>query len=255
MGPRHGESAEKGRLSARRRGMEIRLKEAIVLAGGFGARLRQVVPDLPKPMAPIGERYFLEILLTSLATKGFCHVVLSLGYLADRVVNHFGSQFSGMDLSFEIEHSPLGTGGAVRQAVSRCQADHVFVFNGDTYLDLEVDDVESHWQKHRVPIIVARDVTDTQRYGRLKLRDGRVVEFSGKGISGAGVINAGCYVLPIGILNDFPMGRPFSLETDFFIDAVRTQRIDVFVTHGHFIDIGIPEDYARAQIELAARLR
>ena len=234
--------------------MEGDLREAIILAGGFGTRLRHVVPHLPKPMAPIGERYFLEILLTSLATKGFRHVVLSLGYMADRIVSHFGGRFSGMDLSFEIEPSPLGTGGAVRQAVSRCRADHVFVFNGDTYLDLEVDDVESHWQKSRVPIIVARDVEDTKRYGRLKLREGRIVEFSEKGIGGAGIVNAGCYVLPIDILNDFPVGRPFSLEMDFFIDAVRAQRIDVFVTHGRFIDIGIPEDYARAQIELAGTI-
>jgi len=171
--------------------------------------------------------------------------------MADRVVGHFGSQYSAMDLSFEIEPSPLGTGGAVRRAITRCRADHVFVFNGDTYLDLEVDDLESHWQKHHVPIIVARDVEDTGRYDRLKLRDGRVVEFSGKGIGGAGVINAGCYILPFDILNDFPMGRPFSLEKDFLVDAVCTRRIDVFVSHGHFIDIGVPEDYARAQIELA----
>lgn len=225
-----------------------------MLAGGYGTRLREVVADLPKPMALIGKRYFLEILLASLASKGFRHVVLSLGYMADRVVNHFGNQIFGMDLSFEIEHSPLGTGGAVRQAISRCQADHVFVFNGDTYLDLEVDEVELHWQKHRVPIIVACDVSDTARYGRLKLCDGCVVEFSGKGIGGPGIINAGCYVLPINITNDFPTGQSFSLESDFFVDAVRTLRIDVFVSHGHFIDIGIPEDYARAQIELAGLL-
>ena len=150
-----------------RRG-ESKLKEAIVLAGGYGTRLREVVADLPKPMALIGKRYFLEILLASLASKGFRHVVLSLGFMADRIVNHFGNQIFGMDLSFEIEHSPLGTGGAVRQAILRCQADHVFVFNGDTYLDLEVDDVESHWQKHRVPIIVACDVSDTAALWSIK---------------------------------------------------------------------------------------
>jgi D-glycero-alpha-D-manno-heptose 1-phosphate guanylyltransferase len=80
------------------------------------------------------------------------------------------------------------------------------------------------------------------------------LEFFEKGTSGAGVINAGCYVFPIDILNDFPIGKPFSLETDFFIEAVRRQRVDVFVTHGRFIDIGVPEDYARAQIELSGLL-
>lgn len=224
--------------------------EAIVLAGGFGTRLKQVVPDLPKPMAPVSGRPFLEILLASLARKGFRRVLLSLGYLADKVVDHFGDQFSGMDLVYEIEKTPLGTGGAVRQALTRCTDDHVFVFNGDTFLDLEVKDVEAHWKKYHVPVIVARDVADTARYGRLETADGRVLGFSEKGTSGPGLINAGCYVLPADSLDGFVSGQPFSLETDYLANAVGERRFDLFVTNGHFIDIGVPEDYARAQVEL-----
>ena len=93
--------------------------EAIVLAGGVGTRLRQVVPDLPKPMAPVAGRPFLEILLYFLARKGFTRVVLSLGFMADKVVAHFGDQFAGMELVYEIEHTPLGTGGAVRLGLTR----------------------------------------------------------------------------------------------------------------------------------------
>lgn len=224
--------------------------EAIVLAGGFGTRLKQVVPDLPKPMAPVSGRPFLEILLASLARKGFRRVLLSLGYLADKVVDHFGDRFSGMDLVYEIEKTPLGTGGAVRQALTRCTDDHVFVFNGDTFLDLEVKDVEAHWKKYHVPVIVARDVADTARYGRLETADGRVLGFSEKGTSGPGLINAGCYVLPADSLDGFVSGQPFSLETDYLANAVGERRFDLFVTNGHFIDIGVPEDYARAQVEL-----
>lgn len=225
--------------------------EAIVLAGGFGTRLRELVPDVPKPMAAIAGRPFLEILLTELANKGFTRVVLSLGYLADKVSGHFGAHFAGMELIYEVEDTPLGTGGAVRQALSRCLSDHVFVFNGDTYLDIEADAVESHWQAHHAPIIVARTVPDTARYGRLDVADGRVLGFLEKGMGGVGLINAGCYVLPANCLDAFPLGQPFSLEADFFAGFVARQRADVFVTNGHFIDIGIPEDYARAQIELA----
>ena len=225
--------------------------EVIILAGGFGTRLRQVVPDLPKPMAPVGGRPFLEILLTSLACKGFRRVVLSLGYMADKVVSHFGAYFAGMELVYEIEQTPLGTGGAVRQAMMQCGADHVFVFNGDTFLDLEVPDVEAHWQAHHAPIIVGREVPDTARYGRLEKSDGRVMGFSEKGVAGPGLINAGCYVLPIEILNGFTLGQLFSLEADFLAKAVKSQRFDLFVTDGHFIDIGVPEDYARAQSELS----
>lgn len=225
--------------------------EAIVLAGGFGTRLKQVVPDLPKPMAPVAGRPFLEILLTSLAQKGFSRVIMSLGHMADKVTSHFGDCYADMELVYEIEESPLGTGGAVRQALLRCKSDHAFVFNGDTYLDLEAADVEAQWQTHHAPIIVARDVPDTARYGRLDTSNGRVLGFVEKGVAGPGLINAGCYVLPTDILNSFALGQPFSLETDFLAKAAGMQRIDLFVTHGHFIDIGVPEDYARAQTELA----
>jgi len=225
--------------------------EAIVLAGGFGTRLREVVPDLPKPMAPVAGRPFLEILLAVLARKGFCRVVLSLGYMADKVTSHFGVQFAGMELVYEVEDTPLGTGGALRQALEHCNADHVFVFNGDTYLDLEVDKIEAHWNVHKSPIIVAREVPDTARYGRLHTSGGRVIGFLEKGMSGPGLINAGCYVLPVTILNEFTLGQSFSLENDYLANAVGGERIDLFVTSGHFIDIGVPEDYARAQVELA----
>jgi D-glycero-alpha-D-manno-heptose 1-phosphate guanylyltransferase len=224
--------------------------EAIVLAGGFGTRLKQVVPDLPKPMAPVAGRPFLEILLASLARKGFSRVIMSLGHMADKVTSHFGDGYAGMELVYEIEQTPLGTGGAVRQALGLCTTDHVFVFNGDTFLDLEVKDVEAHWQKYHAPIIVAREVPDTTRYGRLDSDDGQVMGFVEKGVTGPGLINAGCYVLPTDILNSFAPGHPFSLEADFLAKAVGMQRFDLFVTNGQFIDIGIPEDYARAQSEL-----
>lgn len=225
--------------------------EAIVLAGGFGTRLKQVVPDLPKPMAPVAGRPFLEILLMSLSRKGFHRIVLSLGHMADTVVAHFGDNFAGMELVYEIEQIPLGTGGAVRQAMERCINDHSFVFNGDTYLDLEVSDIETHWRKHHTPIIVACKVPDTARYGSLATADGRVLGFIEKGVAGPGLINAGCYILPADLLDTFPLGLPFSLEADFLAKVVPSQRFDLFVSNGHFIDIGIPEDYARAQTELA----
>jgi len=225
--------------------------EAIVLAGGFGTRLKQVVPNLPKPMAPIAGRPFLEILLNTLAKKRFSRVIMSLGHLADKVTTHFGDSYAGLELVYEIELKPLGTGGAVRSALARCESDHVFVFNGDTFLDLETDAVEAQWQKNIAPIIVAREVPDTARYGRLNTSNGRVNGFLEKGAGGQGLINAGCYVLPTNILNGFEMGQAFSLETDFLAKAVVTQQFDLFVTQGHFIDIGVPEDYARAQTELA----
>jgi len=225
--------------------------EAIILAGGFGTRLKEVVPDLPKPMAPIGTRPFLEILLLSLARKGFKRVVLSLGYMADRITDYFGNSFANMNLVYEIEDFPLGTGGAIRRSLKHIERDHAFIFNGDTYLDLEVDEVEKIWQEYNLPIIVAREVCDTSRYGRLQTSNGFVIGFSEKSVSGAGLVNAGCYIFPTTIFNDVNLNETFSLENDFLHEAVKYNKFRVFVSRGYFIDIGIPEDYKRAQVELA----
>jgi D-glycero-alpha-D-manno-heptose 1-phosphate guanylyltransferase len=225
--------------------------EAIVLAGGFGTRLRQVVADVPKPMAPIAGRPFLEILLGSLAKKGFSRVVLSLGFMAEKISGHFGPRFAGLGLTYVVEDAPLGTGGATRLAAEACTQDHLFVFNGDTYLDLEVGLLEQQWQAKRHPIVVGRQVPDTMRYGRLVVDGDRITRFAEKGIAGPGLINAGCYVLATDALARFPLNQPFSIETDYLVPEVARGTVEVFVTEGMFIDIGIPEDYARAQMLLA----
>lgn len=225
--------------------------EAIVLAGGFGKRLRQIVTDVPKPMASIAGRPFLEILLGSLSNKGFSRVVLSLGFMAEKIYDHFGTSFAGMDIAFVVEDTPLGTGGAIRLAFGACTQDHVFVFNGDTYLDVEVDQLERHWQAKSHPIVIARQVPDTVRYGRLVVDGERITTFAEKGIAGPGLINAGCYVLATDALARFPLHQPFSIETDFLAAEVTSATVEAFVTEGIFIDIGIPEDYTRAQTLLA----
>lgn len=222
-----------------------------MLAGGIGTRLRAVVPHLPKPMAPIGSRPFLEILLGSLARKGIQRAVLSLGYMADTISSHFGESFADMDLAYVVENSPLGTGGAVRLAITRCLGDHVFVLNGDTFVDLEVESVEHLWQANHHAVIVGRKVSDTGRYGRLLASEGRVRGFSEKGLTGPGLINAGCYVLGRHQLDAWQLNVPFSLESDYFAKIVAAEPVDVFETSGLFIDIGIPEDFLRAQEILA----
>lgn len=229
------------------------MREAIVLAGGFGSRLREVVPDRPKPMAPVAGQPFLEIVLRALATKGFSRVVLSLGFMAEKITNHFGNHFAGIELVYVVEEHPLGTGGAVRLAMTQCLQENIFVLNGDTFIDLEAADVDTFWQERRNTIIVARQVPDTTRYGRLIVENGLVKGFVEKGISGPGLINAGCYVFNRSLLDKYELNKPFSLETDYLINAVQTVPVDVFVTSGHFIDIGVPEDYRRAQMEFAGR--
>lgn len=225
--------------------------EAIVLAGGMGTRLRAVVSNLPKPMAPIAGRPFLEILLGALARKGFERVVLSLGFMADKITSYFGPSFAGMDLDYVLEDAPLGTGGAVRLALTRCRDNHVFVFNGDTFLNLEAKAVEQQWRARGRPIIVGRKVADTTRYGRLMVKGGCVTGFTEKGVAGEGLINAGCYVVGRHELDGFQLHQAFSLETDYLAPTVGRGCFDVFVTEGQFIDIGVPEDFRLAQTLLA----
>jgi D-glycero-alpha-D-manno-heptose 1-phosphate guanylyltransferase len=225
--------------------------EAIVLAGGLGTRLRSEVPELPKSMAPVAGQPFLALLLRCLAAQGVSRVVLSLGYKAEAIIDHFGDAFAGMELVHVVEPRPLGTGGAVRLAMTRMESDHICVFNGDTYLELDLAAVEALWQARRQPVIVARAVADASRYGRLIADVGSLAGFAEKGIPGPGLINAGSYVFQAGQFDAFEPGMPFSLEQDVLARADRRPAMRVIVSEGQFIDIGVPEDYRRAQKELA----
>ena len=199
-------------------------------------------------LAPVAGVPFLEIILHKLARNEFCHVVLSVGYMADHVVQAIGSSFAGMDVSYVYEKHPLGTGGGVRLALDACRNDHAFVMNGDTFLDLDFHQVEEEWRKYGEIILIGRPVDNAVRYGRLYIKDGRVAGFLEKSSSGPGIINTGYYVLPLDALKDFPPGTAFSLENDFLHPLVTERPRRFFVTEATFIDIGIPDDYARAQV-------
>ena len=192
-------------------------------------------------------RPFLELQLEMLAGKGVGHVVLAVGYLSDRITSHFGHRFMGMNISYSTEDSPLGTGGAIQKALERCRHDHVFIFNGDTYLDLDCNAVERLWNEACNGVIIGRHVPDTSRYGTLAVREGRVVGLMEKGSAGPGIINAGCYVLSRRQLSQVSCKPPFSIEKDYLAPHLPKAPFDLFVYDGVFIDIGIPEDFARAQ--------
>jgi D-glycero-alpha-D-manno-heptose 1-phosphate guanylyltransferase len=223
--------------------------EAIVLAGGLGTRLRTVVADVPKPMAPVAGRPFLELLLRELRAKGITRAILSVGYMAETISEYFDRHDPGIELEYAVESTPLGTGGALVAALRHLRTDHSFVFNGDSYIDLDLEALESLWPGDRSPIVVARSVPDTERYGRIEVAAGRIARFSGPGTKGAGIINAGCYVVPRDLFDGRPAGR-FSFEQDFLLPSPPSS-VRVFICDGQFIDIGVPEDYRRAQSELA----
>ena len=225
--------------------------EAIILAGGLGTRLSSVVPSLPKPMAPISGKPFLELLLESLYKKGFTSIILSVGHLSEKIISHFGSRYKGMAITYVVEKIPLGTGGAIRKALKRASRDHIYIFNGDTFVDFDVEGSERLWNKVHSPIIIGSKVSDVRRYGKLLIDGERIIGFSEKGLIGSGIINAGCYVMPVSLARQLPGEENFSFENDFLSQNVIQNKYYLYLTAGVFIDIGIPEDYLRAQVELA----
>lgn len=223
--------------------------EAIVLAGGLGTRLRTVVADLPKPLAPVAGRPFLAWLLDALAAGGLRRVVLATGFMADAVERFAGTRWEGMAVDYSREDQPLGTGGAVRQAALRIEGrDGAHVVNGDTFLRYAPRDL------HAATIAAGADaglalarVDDVSRYGAVEVDDDTVTAFREKGATGAGLINAGCYYLSPRALASLPGPGPFSLEREVLVPMAAAGRLAAFTRTSGFIDIGVPDDYHRAQ--------
>lgn len=223
------------------------MREAIILAGGLGTRLKSVVPDVPKGLAPIQGQPFLRIMLSMLASKGFHRVIMSLGYEAQKIIDCFGDSYAGMTIKYAIESAPLGTGGGIRLALEQCETSHACIFNGDTYIDPDIKVLEEFWAINRQTTIVCKWVDDCARYGRIEIKDGFVTEFKEKGIGGPGFINAGCYVLGKDALEGYPSNVFFSFEKEYLQQQVKKSGIRAFRTDSLFIDIGVPEDYVLAQ--------
>ncbi len=226
--------------------------EAIVLAGGLGTRLASRLEGLPKPMAPVAGRPFLEILLKQLRHSGCTRVLLSVGYRHEVIQEHFGSAFGGMTVDYVVESAPLGTGGAIRLALEQAREESVLVLNGDTFLDADYAEMMRFHAEEGAEVtlaVVCRD--DVSRYGGVTIDGRRIVGFEEKGRSRPGWINAGTYVLARHLAWPAALAEKFSIELDFFVPEVARLRPAAYKVEGYFLDIGVPEDYDRAQTELA----
>jgi D-glycero-alpha-D-manno-heptose 1-phosphate guanylyltransferase len=227
--------------------------EAIVLAGGLGTRLRAVVAEVPKPLAPVAARPFLAWLLDRLAGAGLRRCILATGYRSEMIEQTVGARWRGMDIAYSVESEPLGTGGAIRLAASHLQGDAVHVLNGDTWLEYAPAALEAAARKAGTSMAIAlAQVDDVGRYGAVAMRDDRAVAFHEKGETGAGWINAGCYFLKAEVLMTMPQGV-CSFEQDVLRTRAAAGDVAAFVETAGFIDIGVPEDYRRAQELFAAR--
>jgi D-glycero-alpha-D-manno-heptose 1-phosphate guanylyltransferase len=227
----------------------MKTREAIVLAGGLGSRLKDVLPGIPKCMAPLNGKPFLAYVLANLEKQGVNKVILSVGYLKDHIINYFGKKFQNISIEYAIETEPLGTGGAIRFALLQCSSDEVFILNGDTFFTVDLIALEqSHFQSGADITIAVKEVDNASRYGSVELDgSGRITAFREKNPSqGSGLINGGIYLINKQLLLNVTKAK-FSLENDFFKTGCSSVKIKAFKSEEFFLDMGIPEDYTRAQ--------
>jgi len=229
-------------------------KEAIVLAGGLGTRLQNVLPDIPKCMAPVHGKPFLTYIFDYLIDQGVNKGILSIGYRNNQIINYFGDFYKSLTIEYAIEKEPLGTGGAIKHAFNYCKRDHVFVVNGDTYFRPDLMAMEKlHIQSSADVTIAIKHLLETGRYG-LVLNDqvGRITDFREKEpASKDGWINGGIYIINRQVIDNFKEQK-FSLENDVFKVSCSRLKIQAFKSDAFFIDIGIPEDFEKAQSMISA---
>jgi D-glycero-alpha-D-manno-heptose 1-phosphate guanylyltransferase len=228
-----------------------RPSEMIILAGGFGTRLKSVVSDVPKPMASVAGRPFLEYLMDYWIRQEIQSFIISTGYLADVIRSHFGTEYCGATITYVHEDSPLGTGGALRLALNSLTWTNkvVLMANGDTWFPIQLDRLCADAQVQGTPITLSiKKLEKNDRYGGVQLdQSGKVATF-GNMIDGPCYINAGACLLDIAVLKRELLGQPesFSLENDFLPQFAKNGMVGASIQEKPFLDIGIPEDYQRA---------
>ncbi|MEZ4826297.1 MAG: nucleotidyltransferase family protein [Bacteroidia bacterium] len=231
------------------------IREAIVLAGGMGTRLRSVVADVPKPMAPVNGRPFLAYVLDALQSQGITTVVLAVGYKREVIEEYFGEEYRGMKIRYSVEEEALGTGGGIKQACGLLDGEDALVLNGDTFFGADIQALHRFYQEMDADLVLAlREMRDFDRYGTVQTdTDGRVMGFEEKAYKSVGLINGGIYLFRRNLLGGEAFPQKFSFEKDVLESLFAENRFFGLAFDVYFIDIGIPEDYERSQHELAAR--
>lgn len=232
------------------------IKEAIILAGGLGTRLRAAVPDLPKCMAPILAKPFIGYLTDHFYQQGIRKFIFSLGYKHELVERYLLTQYAGLDIHFSVEATPLGTGGAVLLACKMTADKDVLVINGDSFFKINLAELcNLHETGNADCTLALKPMQNFDRYGVVELdADNSVSNFKEKQFFQKGLINGGLYALnSFNFINEnFP--EAFSFEKDYLERFAGTRRFYGLAQDEYFIDIGIPEDFERAQTELISNI-
>jgi D-glycero-alpha-D-manno-heptose 1-phosphate guanylyltransferase len=225
--------------------------EAIVLAGGFGTRLQKVVNNVPKPMAPINDKPFLFYLLKFLQKNSIDRVILSVGYKWEIIKEYFGEKFDNIDLIYSMENEPLGTGGAIKKALSYLENDQSYVLNGDTFFNISLNELRLN--KNSKIILALKKMQNFDRYGNVKIDDnGSIIAFEEKKFTENGNINGGIYFLRKNIFDEFDLPKKFSFE-EFLEENYKKLNAKGKIFNNYFIDIGIPKDYEKAKKDFSEK--
>lgn len=217
---------------------------AIILAGGKGTRLKEIIKDVPKPMAPIANRPFLEYLILHLGQWNIKNIVLSVGYKKEIIKSYFNNgEKLGVEILYTEEEKPLGTGGAIKKAASLVDEENFIVMNGDSFFDINFDQlITFHKSRLSTVSLGLVYVSDTSRYGKVEINDkNEVIRFTEKAVCSNGLINGGVYVFNRKIIDKIPDGK-VSLEKEILPKLIN-QGLYGIETKGFFIDIGVPKDY------------
>ena len=226
-------------------------REAVILAGGLGTRLRDVIADLPKSLAPVSGLPFLTYILEQLSKVSFSKAVLAVGYKHEAIISYYGKSYKNISLEYSIEDEPLGTGGALLKASSLISSEYLFVFNGDTIFYIDIDDFEKIFRRVKCDMAVAlKPMKDFDRYGSVTLAGERIISFNEKRYCSEGLINGGIYIVNSGWLRKNSPGPRFSFEKDIMEKRVGNDIVNSYISDSYFIDIGVPEDYEKAGKEL-----
>lgn len=220
--------------------------EAIVLVGGKGTRLRSVISDLPKPMAPVNNKPFLEYLLSELNKQGVKKLILAVGYKAEMIIEYFGNKYKDMKIEYSIEKTPLGTGGAIKKALEKISNENAIIVNGDTFSKVNLKKMlENHLEKQADLSIATKTMKEFDRYGQVLSENDRIVGFKEKQYCEEGNINIGTYILRKKFFENIKTNETFSFENDIMEKYFDKMNFISYLSDSIFIDIGIPEDYAR----------
>lgn len=229
------------------------IKEAIILAGGLGTRLRDAVPDLPKCMAPVNGKPFISYVIDFLQDQGITCFIFALGYKSEIIMQYLAETYPEIDKKFSIETDPLGTGGAIKLACGLATEQSVLVANGDTLFKIDLLELASfHTLSGAHCTLSLKYMENFDRYGVVELDDDcAITSFKEKAFYSSGLINGGMYALNVHrFLEDETLPEKFSFEKDYLEASFEKCRMFGIEQEGYFIDIGIKEDYERAQAEL-----